>query len=204
MWTGTDDKIEILWIRHGMTAANKEHRYLGTTDEPLSTEGAHRLISQWKTKEELLCRVDKVYSSPMKRCLETAQLLFEQGKKKQVRVIPQWCEMDFGQFEYKNYRELNGNPDYQAWIDSGGTIAFPGGESRSGFIKRSMEGFARLQEQLKKEVEPVHRICCIVHGGTIMAVLSQLLGGGYYDYQLPNGGSYLVQWTKEAGWTIIE
>lgn len=187
-----------------MTAANKEHRYLGTTDEPLSTEGAHRLISQWKTKEELLCRVDKVYSSPMKRCLETAQLLFEQGEKKQVRVIPQWCEMDFGQFEYKNYRELNGNPDYQAWIDSGGTIAFPGGESRAGFIKRSMEGFARLQEQLKKEVEPVHRICCIVHGGTIMAVLSQLLGGGYYDYQLPNGGSYLVQWTKEAGWTIIE
>ena len=39
MWTGTDDKIEILWIRHGMTAANKEHRYLGTTDEPLATEG---------------------------------------------------------------------------------------------------------------------------------------------------------------------
>ena len=106
MWTGTDDKIEILWIRHGMTAANKEHRYLGTTDEPLSTEGAHRLISQWKTKEELLCHVDKVYSSPMKRCLETAQLLFEQGEKKQVRVIPQGCEMDFGQFEYKNYREL--------------------------------------------------------------------------------------------------
>ena len=81
MWTGTDDKIEILWIRHGMTAANKEHRYLGTTDEPLSTEGQHRLISQWKTKEELLLHVDKVYSSPMKRCLETAQLLFEQGEK---------------------------------------------------------------------------------------------------------------------------
>ena len=204
MWTGTDDKIEILWIRHGMTAANKEHRYLGTTDETLSTEGAHRLIDQWKTKEDQLGHVDKVYSSPMKRCLETAQLLFEQGEKKQIRVIPQWCEMDFGQFEYKNYRELNGNPDYQAWIDSGGTIAFPGGETRAEFIKRSMEGFALLQEQLKKEPEPVRRIACIVHGGTIMAVLSQLLGGDYYDYQLPNGGSYLVQWTKEAGWTIVE
>ena len=34
-------------------------------------------------------------------------------------------EMDFGDFEYKNYHELNGNAAYQAWIDSGGTDCLP-------------------------------------------------------------------------------
>lgn len=31
MWNGTEDKIKvkITWIRHGMTQANGEHRYLG-------------------------------------------------------------------------------------------------------------------------------------------------------------------------------
>lgn len=45
MWNGTEDKIKvkITWIRHGMTQANGEHRYLGKTDEPLSETGIHLL-----------------------------------------------------------------------------------------------------------------------------------------------------------------
>lgn len=45
MWNGTEDKIKvkITWIRHGMTQANGEHRYLGKTDEPLSETGIRLL-----------------------------------------------------------------------------------------------------------------------------------------------------------------
>ena len=34
MWNRTEDKIKakITWIRHGMTQANGEHRYLGKTE----------------------------------------------------------------------------------------------------------------------------------------------------------------------------
>ena len=51
MWNGTEDKIKvkITWIRHGMTQANGEHRYLGKTDEPLSETGIRLL--QEKKKE---------------------------------------------------------------------------------------------------------------------------------------------------------
>lgn len=188
MWNGTDSEIEVLWIRHGMTKANKEHRYLGKTDEALSTEGKKALLAQWKTKTDLLSSVDKIYCSPMKRCVETAELLFPQNQDYQV--ISQWQEMDFGRFEYRNYKELNGDPDYQAWIDSGGTLPFPEGESRDEFIQRSMEGWKSVCSELRAEQQlghPIRRICCIVHGGTIMAVLSTLLGGDYYDYQIGNG-----------------
>lgn len=51
MWDWTEDKIKvkITWIRHGMTRANEEHRYLGKTDEPLSEKGI-RFLQEKKKK----------------------------------------------------------------------------------------------------------------------------------------------------------
>lgn len=102
MWNGTEDKIKvkITWIRHGMTQANGEHRYLGKTDEPLSETGIHLL--QEKKKEYFSSPPEFLYTSPMKRCVQTAELLFERNPI----LIPEWKEMDFGQFEGKNYEEL--------------------------------------------------------------------------------------------------
>ena len=78
-----------------------------------------------------------VFVSPMLRCRQTAEILFPQIP--QIEIDP-WREMDFGEFEGRNYAQLNGDPRYQAWIDSGGTLAFPGGESREAFIARCVDG----------------------------------------------------------------
>ena len=59
--------------------------------------------------------------------------------------------MDFGEWELKSYKELSTDirfrDSYQAWIDSGGTLAFPSGESRKEFCKRSICGFERALTQ---------------------------------------------------------
>lgn len=188
MWTGSETEmtITLYLIRHGATPSNKRHAYLGKTDEALSDEGRKQILSYKgegvypSISNDLL-----VMSGPMLRCIQTRKLIYPDCKE---FVIPEWTEIDFGRFEGKNYQELNGDPDYQSWIDSGGLLAFPGGESRKTFIKRSLEGFARCLEQLinhKKE-----RAACVVHGGTIMAVVSSLTGGDYYDYQVKNGQGY--------------
>ena len=70
-----------------------------------------------------------VLTSPMRRCVQTAEILFPDTPREIVYGLQ---ECDFGDFEGKNYAELSGDPAYQAWIDSGGTLAFPGGESKSG------------------------------------------------------------------------
>ena len=101
--------------------------------------------------------------------------------------------MDFGRFEGKNYVELTGDPDYQRWIDSNGTLPFPGGESREEFIGRSMKGFCQMLTDLcekSDQKQPEYQVMAVVHGGTIMAVLSELTGMGYYDFQVKNGEAY--------------
>ena len=64
--------------------------------------------------------VQRVYVSPMKRCMETAKLIF----KENFYEVEELRECDFGIFENKNYKELSDCPEYQAWIDSGGTMTF--------------------------------------------------------------------------------
>ena len=52
--------------------------------------------------------------------------------------------------------------------------------------------------------EQVTEVVCVVHGGTIMALLSHFAGGEYFDYQCKNGEGYRcqVKWTKGSGWRI--
>ncbi len=135
----SENQIELYLIRHGATKANREHRYLGRTEEPLSKEGREALKAfQRKGFYPDPASLQALFVSPMERCRETAELLF--GDCEQY-VIPEFREMDFGLFEGKNYQDLQGNALYQAWIDSNGTLPFPEGESREDFLARCKQGF---------------------------------------------------------------
>ena len=43
MWNRSENKINCIFIRHGCTVSNREHRYLGRTDEPLDEAGVFEL-----------------------------------------------------------------------------------------------------------------------------------------------------------------
>ena len=159
--------MQIVFIRHSMTAGNLERRYIGCrTDEPLCEAGIS--LAQQKTAEirQTFPMPEVVLTSPMRRCVQTAEILFPDTPREIVYGLQ---ECDFGDFEGKNYAELSGDPAYQAWIDSGGTLAFPGGESRAAFLQRCCQA---LEQALQRQQHQT--VAAVVHGGTIMAVLSAL------------------------------
>lgn len=192
----TENQITLVLIRHGETNANREHRYLGRTDEALSGEGICKL-KQNKAFHKYP-QADLLFTSPMRRCKETAAILYPQLCP---TVISEWTEMDFGAFEGRNYEELKKDERYQAWIDSGGTLPFPEGESREQFALRCERGFRRALERIDSEGKAAPEpktVVMLVHGGTIMALLSRFYGGDYFDYQVPNGEGYVCRLTGEA------
>ena len=65
--------MKVVLIRHSKTAGNLMGRYIGTTDEPLCEEGIRLLENRSYPAAEL------VYVSPMKRCRETAALIYTAG-----------------------------------------------------------------------------------------------------------------------------
>lgn len=213
MWNQPEIKINLTLIRHGKTPSNREHRYLGVTEETLSGEGRKQL--EILAEKDILKKPWLLFISPMLRCQESAGILFP-GRK--AYPIEEWREMNFGAYEGKNYEDLKNDSYYQKWIDSNGTLPFPEGESQQEYIKRCHRGLLTatkiIEEKIAREVadtaktssaneitelrEPEKQIAesqprniiAVVHGGTIMALLHILAGGNYFDYQVKNGGGY--------------
>ena len=88
--------MRVVLIRHSKTAGNLKGRYIGTTDEPLCEEGIRLLEGKTYPAAEL------VYVSPMKRCRETASLIYPTLTQREEPLLR---ECDFGEFENKNYKE---------------------------------------------------------------------------------------------------
>lgn len=184
--------MKLYLIRHGKTYGNLQGRYIGTTDEPLCREGIEALTEKKEIYKNIHPQI--VYTTHLKRTKETAELLFAASEKRECLGL---AEMDFGDFENKNYQELNGNIDYQRWIDSGGTLPFPNGEAREDFIRRCCLAFRECVEQLLKE--GVSEAAFVVHGGTIMAVLSELARPErpYFDWQVKNGQGFSMELAED-------
>lgn len=177
--------IKIVLIRHGMTEGNLKKRYIGTTDEPLCKEGIMKI--EECCRRDIYPDAERIFASPKKRCIETAELIYP-GRT--FQVMDNLSECDFGLFENKNYLELSGCPEYQEWIDSGGKMPFPGGESREVFQKRSIEAFEGCLKRCMQD--GIRRAAFVVHGGTIMSIMEKYARplGSYYDYQIENGDGY--------------
>ena len=177
--------MELILIRHLKTPGNEKRQYIGSTDEDLSEQEV--LNFKKKCKQASYPQVQQVIVSPMKRCVQTAELIYP---NMQMQLEPLLKECDFGIFEGKTYEELKDRAEYQAWLDSGGTIAFPEGEEQKEFRSRCVRGMLCQVDRLCEE--NVENAAFVVHGGTIMAVLEQLAEDqkDFYHWQVENGGGY--------------
>lgn len=225
--------MRVLLIRHGRTQGNTERRYVGArTDEGLSAEGRAELAVFKGMEDVLECMMNGpecgknvsegsdatyagncagkvlVVTSPMKRAVETAEIMFPWCTDRVT--VDELRETDFGIFEGKTYEELSSDPErrdaYQAWIDSGGIAKIPGGESMEEARARSVEGFRKAVMAAFGEWKAGRRdavteggsgdaaeecaLIIVAHGGTVMSVMSSLFGGDYYDYYTGNGEGY--------------
>lgn len=177
--------MELILIRHLKTPGNEKRQYIGSTDEALSEQEVQNFVQ--KQKRENYPPVQQVIASPMKRCIQTAELIYPKNQITQEELLK---ECDFGIFEGKTYEDLKDRTEYQAWLDSGGTIAFPEGEEQKEFRLRCVRGMLCQVDRLCKE--NVESAAFVVHGGTIMAVLEQLAEDqkDFYHWQVENGGGY--------------
>lgn len=118
----------IYLIRHGLTQANMEGKYIGETDLDLCEEGVGELLS---LKEQFVYpAVGRVYSSPLRRSVQTARLLYPEMTPVTVDSLREYA---FGTFENKTPEELKELPSYRGWIDSAQKTVPDGAENPDDF-----------------------------------------------------------------------
>lgn len=190
--------MRIRLLRHGETEYNRDWKFLGQTDLPLTKEGAADLFA---------CRekVKRVYTSGLTRTMQTAQILFPGAE---YIAQPELNEMDFGTFEGKSWIELKEDPDFQTWIESERFGQCPGGEGRGEFSERVCNALAALVEKEKQSGED--EITIVAHGGTVMAAMERFCTdrpGQYTAWRLGNGEGYLLECSgagENMEWHVIK
>lgn len=192
--------MKILFIRHGQTQLNAEGRWLGSTNAPLCESGKNVLISK-KNIIDKYKPVQKLYSSPMKRCVETADIYFNDMQKE---IIDDLRERAFGDFEGKNHNELKKNPYYNEFFKTNWKSNVPNGEDSENFFYRTENAYFYIIEDMKKN--NLEYTAIVTHGGVIMSIFSrydkQKLG--FYEYLLQNGGGYYTEIDDKNCISIIE
>lgn len=152
-------------IRHGMTEANTDGRYVGVTDIPLSSEGIKDLYE--KAEKYHYPPVQKVYTSPLKRCKQTADILHHDAYTVDLGLL---AEMDFGDFENKTPEQLADDPAYKKWLEGGLDNPAPNGESARDVINRCYEALNIIISDMM--YEGFTSAAVVTHSGLIMDMLT--------------------------------
>lgn len=155
-------------IRHGLTRGNLEGLYVGGgTDLPLCDEGRHDL-EVFKSRF-VYPAPDTVFTSPLARAVETADLLFPAASHR--LVVPQLREANFGVFEGRKMEELVKDPEFARWMDPTSGFVPEGAEPTMEFHARCADTLHKLLEYMIRS--EVTEAACVTHGGVIMSMLAQ-------------------------------
>ena len=181
-------------VRHGETAYSIDHRYLGIKDEPLCTRGMEGLVQA--KMENTGYPVSRVYVTCLCRTAQTAEILYP--GLEQV-VVPGLEEMDFGVFEGRSADEMEQDPQYRAWVESGCLDRCPGGEKKEEFDRRVITALLNVLENASLRGE--ERVILVCHGGTIMAAMEEfaLPHKEFYRWSVSCGCGYRIQAERKDG-----
>ncbi len=178
----------IYLIRHGLTDENLQGRYIGHTDVLLSEDGKKQL-AQLK-EDTVFPPVQALFTSPLKRCKETASILYPENKPIEIEGF---IEYNFGYFENKTAEQLEDHPVFSRWLAGERGVEPPFGESNEAFGKRVCETFEKVAEGLMKTGTTDAAI--VTHGGVIMAILATygIPELPMHEWLTPNGCGFTIK-----------
>lgn len=170
--------MHIFLIRHAMTEQNNKRLIINDhSDFGLSKEGiiqAIKLKNKFNNKKNYI-----IYTSPLKRCRQTAEIIFAQSINK-IRVAPELKELNKGFVELVKKRpnlksmtvdewELEYNNSDDPAIKR--SYVYPSGESISLISSRVIAFLNRL---IRKSTD--HDLIIVSHNSPIKAIIVNALG----------------------------
>lgn len=155
-----------VWIRHGETDSNREHRYLGHSDVPLNIDGKRQASELAERLSRQIERPDALYASDLLRCMETAKPLADVWDVPIISV-PALRELSFGDWELLTYDELMQADCERAtrWYDDPFHCCPPNGESLQALGHRVDGWLCKLMDRQQRE--PNETTVLVAHGGVI-------------------------------------
>ena len=187
----------LLFIRHAQTEWNIQRRFQGHGDSPITEEGQEQLQ---RLKSRLAgLEFDVVYSSDLRRTMETSKML--SGKQRVEE--PRLRERGVGILEGLNLEQIMAEhaEAFRAFRSGDKDHQIEGGESLQIALNRA---WTFLEEMPEKH--PGAELAAVSHAGLIRLICKQILGLGLDApnfFQIPNTSlTQLVFSPKDRSWSL--
>ena len=176
-------------VRHGQTQKNKQKTLQGRSDIPLNETGRQQAEEAGRFLRELGVKPHRIYSSPLIRAVETAELIrasFDDAPadRSSLDIVTdeRLIEMDYGPYEGMDLTDPS--PEVMAFfMDFAGTPAPEGMEQLSSVVARA----GRFLEEIISEAR----------NGDIIISTHAIAMKGLLEYMTPGSeGSY---WSTYVG-----
>jgi broad specificity phosphatase PhoE len=155
-------------VRHGESTFNAEGRIQGQSDAPLSELG--RRQSTAVADALATVPIEVVYSSPLRRTLETARCIADRHGLS-IHTDPRLMELNAGVFEGRLRSDLAAvfPAELARWLGGDEDFAIPGGESRRQLMHRGCKAIRAIAAADHRQA------VAVTHGGLLSVTLQTLL-----------------------------
>jgi len=166
-------KTILTLVRHGETEWNVLGKFQGCKDIDLSKEG---ILQAEYLKKRFEDKFDYLYTSPLKRAMQTAEIITESCRIKPI-IEPELREINFGLWEGLTLKEIEVNypKEFIAWRNDEVDALMCGGDQS--LRKATTRAKNAVLEIIKKRQG--HNIIIVAHGGIIKAGLI-----GIFDWKM--------------------
>lgn len=175
--------MNIYVTRHGETEWNTYWKLQGRSNTVLNEKGREQACLTHNGFVEAGISFDRIYSSPLKRAVETAVLMTEKSESEIIKD-DRLIEFCFGKAEGKTPDERNEDPelkDFHLFFDEPEKyVALEGAEPFESVLKRTA---AFWEDEIKPlEKTEIQNILVVTHGGTMQSLLLHIDGRSLKDY----------------------
>ena len=161
-------------IRHGESLWNKENRFTGWVDVPLTDEGREQAKKAGEILKSLNIKFDIAYTSLLSRAIETLEIIIRTlGYNIPVIKDISLNERHYGDLQGLNkdkVGEIYGKEQVRLWRRSL-KVRPPNGESLEDTQKRTIPFFERA---IKGDLELNKNVLVVAHGNSLRSIVSYI------------------------------
>jgi broad specificity phosphatase PhoE len=184
----------ILLARHGETDWNREGRFQGHADPALNRTGRSQAVDL--TVALMAEELAAIYSSPLRRALETAEVIAASHGLAAV-AVDALREVDVGSWSGLTRTEVEERfpVQFARWLDYG--EGWEDGESYEQMGRRAVTALLELAATHEGE-----RVLAVTHGGPIRALLAFAAGTSHAEARRAGpqiGNAFVAEFAVEDG-----
>ncbi len=178
--------FELLLVRHGQTDWNIERRVMGTKPVPLNVLGRSQARQMAKGLKNV--PIHAIYTSPLRRALQTAQLILK-GRDSVPLVEEEGLnEINYGDWVGRLFSDV---PELSTYFNKPTTVTIPNGEALADVQRRAIAAIDKMREKHTEQ-----RVLGISHADVIKLILIHYLRMTIDDMQkfrIDNGSLSVIR-----------